>query len=392
VHPYIQLPKILFEHGAITGLPSALKDLNVVHPLLVTDKGLVECGTFDRACAVLKDYDYLVFDDTPENPTSDGVELAYAAYRAGKCDSVVAVGGGSVIDTAKMLAALAGHGGRVQDFLGHPEKVTAKIAPLFAIPTTASSGSEVSPGCGIHPNAASRAIGTRSHNLVPRVAICDPDMTSSLPPRLTAGTGLDALSHCIEGFLSTTSNPLIESMALEGIRHCCTYVERAVGDGSDREARWHMTLSGIAGGIAIASGLGPAHAMANALGDRGLHHGMLCAISLPVALDVVGPAAPQKMKSVARAMNLKQGESVPGALRALNARVGIPATLTDAGFGEADIDGLANDAVASPFNRTSPYVPTLDKYRGMFAMVLNGERPPRLAGSGRSKTSARSKG
>jgi alcohol dehydrogenase class IV len=347
-----------------------------VQPLVLTDKGLVACGTFERVRTALQEQDFHVFDETPENPTCDGVERAYAVYCAGRCDGVVAVGGGSVIDTAKMVSVLAGHSGSVHDFVGQPEKISTKVAPLVAIPTTASSGSEVSPGCGIHPTPDRRAVGTRSHNLVPRVTICDPEMTFSLPPRLTAGTGLDALSHCIEGLLSKVANPVIDAVALEGVRHVCGYLQRAVKNGDHGEARWHMMLAGIAGGMAIAKGLGPAHAMANALGDRGFHHGLLCAIALPIAVEFVAPHAPEKMKLLEPALGLRSGECVSDALRELNTRVGIAASLRDAGFGDFDIDDLANDAAASPFNLTSPYTPTLMEYRAMFATALGGKRKP----------------
>jgi 4-hydroxybutyrate dehydrogenase len=374
VTPFVQMPKLIFDFGAIQALPLELRALGSVRPLLITDAGLVSCGTFDRVRTSLQKRNFHVFDRTPENPTSQGVEQAFAAYTASKCDAIVAIGGGSVIDTAKMVAVLAGEGGRLSDFLGHPERVTANIAPLIAIPTTASSGSEASPGCGIHPEPNKRAIGTRSHNLVPRVAICDPEMTVSLPPRLTAGTGVDALSHCIEGFLSKAVNPVIDAIALEGVRHVCSYLQRAVSDGEDREARWHMMLGGFAGGTAIAKGLGPAHAMANALGDRGFHHGLLCAISLPIALDVVGAHVREKMEKLAHAFDLKRGESVSHAVRDLNFRVGIPDSLNEAGFGDVDIDELAADATASPFNKASSYVPTSDEYRTMFAIAIEGRQ------------------
>jgi alcohol dehydrogenase class IV len=370
----VQLPKVLFDFGAIKAVPAELRTVGIARPLLVTDRGLIACGTFDRVRAALQEQDCLTFEDTPENPTRDGVERAYAAYRAGQCDGVVAVGGGSVIDTAKMVCVLAGHGGSVRDFLGQPEKITTKVAPLIAIPTTASSGSEVSPGCGIHPVSDERAIGTRSHNLVPRVAICDPEMTFSLPPRLTAGTGLDALSHCIEGLLSKVVNPVIDAVALEGARHVCGYLQRAVKKGDDGEARWHMMLAGVTGGITIAKGLGPAHAMANALGDRGFHHGLLCAIALPIVVDVVAPHVPEKMKLLGPVLGVRRGEHVSDALRDLNSRVDIPDSLRDADFGDVDIDELATDAAASPFNRASPYVPTADEYRAMFATALEGRR------------------
>jgi 4-hydroxybutyrate dehydrogenase len=249
--------------------------------------------------------------------------------------------------------------------------VTSKVAPLVAVPTTASSGSETSPGCGIHPDASTRAVGTRGHFMVPRVTICDPEMTISLSARLTAGTGMDALSHCIEGYLSKVVCPLIDAIALDGIRHVCEHIERAVSNADDRDARWHMMLAGVEGGMCIAKGLGPAHAMANTFGDRGFHHGMLCALSLPESLDVVAKHAPEKMRRIAEAMKLQRGKSVADAIRDLNARVGMPSSLAEIGFTTLNIDELAQDAAASPFNRASPYAPTPKEYAAMIRKVLD---------------------
>jgi 4-hydroxybutyrate dehydrogenase len=371
MNPFIQMPRILFDFGAITALPQELHQAGVTRPLVVTDAGLVECGAFDRIREIMRSRrGFHAFQETPENPTIDGADRAFEAFRAENCDGVVALGGGSVIDTAKMVAVLAGHGGSARDFVGRPDKVTSDVVPLVAIPTTASSGSEVSPGCGIHPDSSTRAVGTRSHFLVPRVAICDPELTFSLSPRLTAGTGMDALSHCIEGYLSKANCPPLDAIALGGIRHVCEYIERAVNDGQDREARWYMLLAGLEGGMAIAKGLGPAHAIANTFGDRGFHHGMLCAVSLPESLDVVGKHVPKKIKRIAEAMNLERGKSVSAKIRELNVRVAMPATLREVGFTNTNIDEMAEDAAASPFNRSSPYAPAADEFRTMIRTLI----------------------
>jgi alcohol dehydrogenase class IV len=206
--PILQIPRAYFARGALRELPNELTALGVLRPLLVTDSGLVKCGVLGMVTATLADaVSYTVFDSVHENPTYEAVDRAAAVYRAERCDGVVAVGGGSVIDTAKLTAVLAGHPGQASDYVGHSDRVTAATAPLIVIPTTAGTGSEASPDAGLHPDAHTISSGITSRHIIPKVAICDPDTTVSLPPRLTAATGLDALSHCIEGFLSKSFCP-----------------------------------------------------------------------------------------------------------------------------------------------------------------------------------------
>ena len=172
-------PKVIFDFGAIAALPKELAELSVAKPLFVSDQGLVRCGVVAKGReAMPKNAELAVFDDTPENPTIEGVEKAFAVYREQNCDGVVAVGGGSVIDSAKAVSVLARFPGPLSQYLGKPEKLTAAAAPLIAIPTTAGTGSEVSQSAGIHPDATSPSNGIRSPYIVPRVALCDPDLTS----------------------------------------------------------------------------------------------------------------------------------------------------------------------------------------------------------------------
>jgi 4-hydroxybutyrate dehydrogenase len=367
----LQFPRVHLDFGAVKALPVELAALAITRPLLLTDQGLVKCGLLARVCdTVHGKNDMVVFDEVPENPTIDGVNRAIAIYRLEHCDGIVALGGGSVIDTAKAVAVLAGHPGPITNYLGRPDSITEKVAPLIVLPTTSGTGSEASRGAGIHADAKSRATGLNSHYIVPRVAICDPDLTVSLPPRLTAGTGMDALSHCIEGFLTTADNPPGKALALDGVRHVVANIERAVKDGGDREARKAMMLAALEGGMAIHMGLGPGHAIANATGDQGLHHGMMVTIALPTVLRLHAKHVPEKLGVLAGALGAKPGQSAADVVEDFNARVGLPATMRALGYQGGDLDDMAQDCAKSHFLGRSPYRPTAAEFKTMLATVL----------------------
>jgi alcohol dehydrogenase class IV len=367
----LQTPRIHFDFGSISELPLELERLRISRPLLVTDRNLAGLDLFDRVRrTVPATSGATVFAEVPENPTIAAVHQCVAVYRDHACDGIVAVGGGSVIDCAKAAALLGTHPGDLSRYLGHPENITSSPAPLIAIPTTAGTGSEVSRGCGIHPDATTRTLGINHPLMVPPVAICDPELTLTLPPRLTAGTGLDALTHCIEGFLSKTINPLVDAIALDGVSRLFGYLERAVHDGNDREARWQVMMAAVQGGLSIYKGLGPAHAIATTCGDRGLHHGMLSALAMPPVLRLFEAKGNEKVRVLARAMGCKPGKSAADAVEDLNSRVGLPHTIGALGYGQADLDEMARDAENSFFNAPSPYRPSFDEYRAMLETLL----------------------
>jgi 4-hydroxybutyrate dehydrogenase len=302
----LKMPKLVFGPGSSRLLSQELATLDAKRPLLVTDRGLIACGVFERVTSTLRTQ-LPIYADVPENPTFDGVDQAAALLRDEHCDVVVAVGGGSVIDTAKMVAVLSGHKGSAVDYVGHSERITAATAPLIVLPTTAGTGSEASPDAGIHPVAHTRSSGVTSLHVIPKVAICDPDLTMTMPPRLTACTALDALSHCIEGYLSITDSPLIDVMALDGARRVWQYIESATADGQDREARSQLMLGAFVGGIAIGKGLGPAHAIAITVGDQGLHHGMLSGLGIVATIATMHKHVPDRVDDVAKALGLNDG-------------------------------------------------------------------------------------
>ncbi|HKT18496.1 MAG TPA: iron-containing alcohol dehydrogenase [Stellaceae bacterium] len=367
----IQFPRVHLDFGAVRSLPAELAALGITRPLLLTDRGLVACGALARVRdTVAGRNDIVVFDEVPENPTVDGVNRAIGLYRSEGCDGIVALGGGSVIDTAKAVAVVAGHPGPVTDYMGKPDSITHNVAPLIAVPTTAGTGSEASRGAGIHPDAKSRSNGLNSHYIVPRVAICDPELTASLPPRLTAGTGMDALSHCVEAFLTTSDNPPGKALALDGVRHVVSFIERAVKDGNDREARKGMMIAALEGGMAIHMGLGPVHAIANATGDQGLHHGMMVTIAMPTVMRLLSPHMPEKMAILGEALGGKPEQNPADMVEALNARLGIPPNLRALGYNDPDFDDMAADCAKSHFLGRSPYRPSAAEFKSMLRTIV----------------------
>lgn len=372
MNPLIHLPRVHLDFGARAALPMELVLLGIKRPLFVTDAGVARCGAFARVRDSLPPHmASACFDAIPENPTIAGVEGAFAVYRGEGCDGVVAVGGGSVIDSAKAVALLARHPEPLTHYLGHPERITAAIAPLVAVPTTAGTGSEASRGAGIHPDATSRGASLGSAYIVPKVAICDPELTLTLPPRLTAATGMDALSHCIEAFLADSDNPPADAIALDGAQRVVAHIERTVDDGSNREARRELMMAALEGGMALScKGAGPAHAIANSFGDRGLHHGAMVTIALPPVLRFLAPYAPDKMRRLAAAMGARPGQDAADIVAALNARVGLPSSLKALGYPGGDVAELAADAARSHFNLRAVHRPSATEFAGMINAAL----------------------
>ncbi len=204
---------------------------------------------------------------------------------------------------------------------------------------------------------------------MPRVAICDPDLARTLPRRLVAATGIDAMSHCIEGYFSEPANPIVDALALDGLARAHADIAAAVEPGGDA-ARASLMAAAFAGGAAIHKGLGPAHAIALACGDQHLHHGILVAAALPLTVALVAPHAPAKAARVAAALGLGDPGDIPDALRALSRSLGLPASYREAGYRARSVEALVDGMVASPFNRASPYVPSRDEYRVMAATLL----------------------
>ena len=360
--PALNLPRLVFGKATLATLPEELRLLGVERPLLVSDRGIERAGLLDGVALDAR------FVDVPENPTAAGADGAIAAYRQAGCDGVVAIGGGSVLDTGKMVAALVATGlAHAADLIGRPEMIGA-VAPLVAIPTTVGTGSESSPVAALHLVTGGPAIGTRHSLLVPRVAICDPDLARTLPRRLVAATAIDALSHCTEGYFAEPANPIIDALALDGAARVFASIGAAL-EQQDEAARASLMAAAFAGGAAIHKGLGPAHAVALACADQDVHHGTLIGVALPRTAALLERCRPAGAGRLRAAIGLDAQTTLADALTRLIASLGLPATLEEAGYRIDDADRLADDMARSHFNRTSPYAPTRDEYRRILSEI-----------------------
>ncbi len=359
------LARIQFGPGVITTLPEELAQLGIKRPLLVTDQGLVRTPVLARVSAVLAELPTLsVFDRTPPNPTEEAVLEALAQFQAGQCDGLVAVGGGSPIDLAKSVSLLAAQGGKLADYVaepGRPDRIGSRLFPLIAVPTTAGSGAEVGRASVITLNSGRKKPLVSLH-LIPKTAICDPELTLGLPPALTAATGMDAITHCIETYLSPRDNPPADAIGLDGLRRAVRHIERATADGADIEARSEMMMAALQGGMTFQKGLGAIHALDNPLGELGLHHGTVNAILLPAVLRFNAPAAPSKYRTLRETIGLPEGADLSEWAAKLNDRLGIPAGLRALGVQRADLRRFAEEGLKDNAAATNPRPATAEDY------------------------------
>jgi alcohol dehydrogenase class IV len=368
------LTKIQFDFGALELLPDELHSLGVSRPLVVTDMGLVAAGLAGRVKDGLASATP-VFDGTPPNPTEEAVEAALAVYRDAGCDGIVAVGGGSSIDLGKGVALLATHDGPLEQYaaiLGGMPKITPAVAPLVAVPTTAGTGSEVGRGALITLRDG-RKLGFIAPHMIPRVAICDPDLTMGLPAGLTAATGMDALTHCIETFISPRDNVPADAIAIDGADRAMKWIEKAAADGSDRDARWNMMMASLQGGLTFQKGLGAVHGMSHPLGglkDPVLHHGTLNAVILPAVLRYNAGHVGDKYERLAAAMGLSAGADLAEAIEALNRRLGLPANLRAMGVTDEVIPRMVEGAVADHSTASNPRPVDAAGYEALFAAAM----------------------
>jgi alcohol dehydrogenase class IV len=372
------ITQVQFEFGAIRKLKSECERVGITRPLVVTDAGVRAAGVLQKALDALEGLPHTVFDGTPSNPTEAAVRAAVDLYRSGQCDGLVAVGGGSAIDCAKGVAILATHEGpltRYATIEGGSPRITDKVAPLIAVPTTSGTGSEVARGAIIIVDDH-RKLGFHSWHLVPKTAICDPELTLGLPPKLTAATGMDAIAHCMETFMSAAFNPPADGIALDGLQRGWAHIERATKDGSDREARFNLMSASMQGAMAFQKGLGAVHSLSHSLGgvDPRLHHGTLNAMFLPAVVTFNSEAdsvrKDKRLERMAQAMGLQSAGDIPEALRDMNARLGLPTGLAAMGVERGWFDRIIDGALADHCHKTNPRVATREEYEHLLATSM----------------------
>lgn len=364
-----------FDFGAIRILPKELERLGIRRPLIATDRGVRAAGLLDAVLDVVPgSRNFAVFDGTPGNPTEEATLAALELYRSGGCDGVIGLGGGSSMDLGKAVALLAGSGGsldRYDPLTGGTRRID-RVVPIVAVPTTSGTGSEVSVGFVIVMKDG-RKLTFASPKMIPSVAICDPELTLDLPAALTAATGMDAVTHCIEAILSPVVNPPAEGIGYDGLRRAWRHIEAAVHDGADRDARWNMMMASTEGAMAFVKGLGAVHSMSHAAGrlpDLKLHHGTLNAVILPTILRFNAGTAPDKYARMAEAMGFPPGADLAEAVLARNAIIGLPTGLRAMGVTEAMIPDLVPHAVADLSSRTNPRAVDAAAYTELFGAAL----------------------
>lgn len=372
------ITQVQFDFGAVRQLGAECARVGITRPLVITDAGVRAAGVLQKALDALKDLPVAVFDGTPSNPTEAAVRAAREAWKAHGADGLIAVGGGSSIDLAKGLAILATHPGELKTYAtieGGSSKITAAVAPLIAVPTTAGTGSEVARGAIVIVDDH-RKLGFHSWHLVPKVAICDPELTLGLPAGLTAATGMDAIAHCMETFLSAAFNPPADGIALDGLERAWAHIERATRHSGDREARKHMMSASMQGAMAFQKGLGCVHSLSHALGgvNPRLHHGTLNAMFLPAVVRFNAEAesvkAERRLERMAHAMGLAAAGDIPEAIVAMNARLGLAPGLAALGVERDCFDKVIEGALADHCHQTNPRLASADDYRAMLEAAM----------------------
>ncbi len=282
--------KIVFGCGAVRRLPQCLQETGIRKPLIVTDPGLRCTTVFDAVASALRGatVPHEVFDRVHGNPVEEDVLESTGLYRSGGCDGAVGLGGGSSLDVAKAVVVMARHQGALAELeaqAGGMDRMTGPYDPIIAIPTTAGTGSEVGRSAVITSHKLGRKIIIFSPWLLPKRAILDPELTVGLPPFLTAATGMDAFTHCLESLTCPVFHPLCDAIAIHGLELVVRYLERATRDGRDIEARGNMQVAATMGAIAFQKDLGATHSLAHPLSTEfGLNHGLANALCLPAVM------------------------------------------------------------------------------------------------------------
>ncbi len=360
--------KVLYGRGSIHELADQLNKLKVSRPLFVTDAGLTKNGLASNVHQELKEegLDGPIYDGTDENPTEENVLEGFEIYEKDKCDGIVGFGGGSSLDTAKGIRLKSNHPLPLADYAigaGGWDKVVNPMPPMAAVPTTAGTGSEVGRGALIIVKLNGAKVAIAGENLFPTFSLCDPELTVNLPPFLTAGTGMDALTHCIEEYLSPKYNPLVDGMVLEGLRRGRECIVRAYENGSDLEARGEMMIAAMIGGIGFSKGLGVVHSLSHPIGSViGGHHGTTNAILLPAALEFNFSYSLDRFRALADALGVDThsltddecGQSVLAFIRDLNQKLKIPEDLSVYGAKRDHIPAMLPMCMADHCHKTNP--------------------------------------
>ena len=327
-----ELPtRILYGIGKHKEIPAVLNALKVRNIEIITDPGITPLPWFQNLLSLLRreQFQIGVFDRVESNPKDYNVEDAAQATRTQKAECILAIGGGSPIDCAKVASILAVQGGSLHDYEDR-SRIGPNPLPLLAVPTTAGTGSEVTFGAVITDSVEKYKFTVKSPRIAPCFALLDPELTLSMPPPLTAATGMDALTHAIEAYTSRAAEPIADACALHATRLISSYLRRAVEEGNDLEARSALLLGSLLAGIAFShSDVGAVHCIAEALGGMyDIPHGVCNAVCLPVVMDYCKDGCSEKYKELGIAMGISQQasshEATVAYVHGLARKVGLP--------------------------------------------------------------------
>ncbi|CAM3924559.1 iron-containing alcohol dehydrogenase [Paenibacillus alkaliterrae] len=377
-----EIPTVIeFGIGAIRELAGHVKALGGTKVLIVGDPGVVLAGVVDRLTAPLKSADipFAVFSEIEADPDIGSVEKGLALAKQEGCDLVVGVGGGSSLDTAKAIGIMLTNEGHIRDYVGI-NKVVHQAAPVIAVPTTAGTGSEVTIWSVLSDKKAKVKLSVGSPYNCPTLALCDPELTVSLPPHITAATGMDALTHALESYVNKATQPISEGMAVQAMKMIARSLRLAVVQGENIQARSDMLLASLIAAMAFNSTrLGLAHALALPLGAHfKIPHGTVNAILLPEVMQFNVIGNPNKFKEIAAIFGEKvehlsvreAAERSVSAIRQLKQDVGITQSLSDYGLREEHLDFIAEEAMLSGNVPVNPRKPTLEDLKNICRAVM----------------------
>lgn len=371
---------IEFGWGALARLPELVKSLGGKRVLVVGDPGVAKAGLVDRVIATLgSGVPVTTFTDIESDPDASSVDAGVQVARSKECDLIIGVGGGSAMDVAKVIGVMLTNPGNVRDYSGMG-KIGRPGVPVIAIPTTSGTGSELTIWSVLSEKDKQQKFGVGSVLNCARIALLDPELTVSLPPAITAATGIDALTHALESYVNTATQPISEAMSEQSMTLIARSLRLAVAQPGNRQARADMLLASTLAAMAFNSTrLGLVHAYAMPLGSRfHIPHGLANAIMLPVVMRYNLPGNLAKFARIAEIF----GEPMAGlslrdaaersvtAIEQLKADVGITARLGDFGMTEADLDGVAREAMVSGNVAVNPRQPTLEDMKAQLRAEL----------------------
>jgi 4-hydroxybutyrate dehydrogenase len=366
--------RIVFGPGVSNRVGEEAQSLGIKRILIVTDAGIERAGLANGIRSSLETAGIAVatYTGVDGNPTEENIEGGARAYAEHQADGVLALGGGSPMDAGKLIALRARCAlsfEELDDSIDGGRHVPADLPPIITIPTTAGTGSEVGRSAVLTVRSTHRKTVVFSPRLLARVALLDPELTRSMPPQVTAATGFDALTHCIEAYLSNGDHPMADAIALSGVDITAKFLARAVKDGSDMEARGMMMKAAMMGAVAFQKGLGACHSLAHPLSsEHGLHHGLANALCLPAVLRFNAVAVPDRVSV------LLGGAAEPLACAAaiveLRARLGLPKGLAAAGIQSSHLAALADKAFADACHQSNPRPCTRDDLLTLYEASL----------------------